>query len=143
MKILKKSYLACLTFVLCLTIAGAFGLLWMRQQVYLQASYGQKLENTLSNLQKRIQRLDLRIAQINSNKFLVRQAQLALQQPTKAQILGRLYIQALSSSHGPLAISVYHACALRYCGESLPHAYASHDDRRRMVLQKEISLRFL
>ena len=64
MKLLK--YKTCFTFLFSLIFTGAFSLLWMRQQVYLQASQNKILEKQLASLINLNKRADLCIAQLNS-----------------------------------------------------------------------------
>ncbi|MDR2769019.1 MAG: hypothetical protein LBB19_00450 [Puniceicoccales bacterium] len=86
MKIIPSKCACCLIFALSLTVTGAFGLLWIRQQVYLQASYGKHLEKELSLLGQKIQQTDLRISQIQSTRYLKQHCK-HLQQPTYRQTI--------------------------------------------------------
>lgn len=55
--ILKK-YNWCFVFIFCLSVTGAFSLLWMRQQIYLQASKTRLLERELATLEMLDKRAD-------------------------------------------------------------------------------------
>ncbi len=84
MNMLSSKYFCLLSFAFVLIIAGAFSLLWVRQQVYLQASYGKRLEKTFFLLQQKLQQTDLRLARIQSTQHLARYCQ-ELQSPSRAQ----------------------------------------------------------
>ena len=79
MNMLSSKYFCLLSFAFVLIIAGAFSLLWVRQQVYLQASYGKLL-------QQKLQQTDLRLARIQSPQHLARYCQ-ELQSPSRAQTI--------------------------------------------------------
>ena len=63
MKLLK--YKCVFTFLFSLSLTGAFSLLWMREQVYLQASQNKTLEKQLSNLLALDKRVDLCIEKLS------------------------------------------------------------------------------
>ena len=86
MKSIPSKYTCCITFAFALIIVGIFGLLWLRQQVYWQASYGKRLEKTLFLLQQKNQQADFRLAQIQSTQHLRHCCQ-DLQLPSRAQII--------------------------------------------------------
>lgn len=58
--------------IFCLLVTGAFSLLWMRQQIYLQASKSKLLEKELASLVELNKRADLCIAKIQ-NKIIKNQ----------------------------------------------------------------------
>ncbi len=67
MKLLQHKGYFIFCFLLILT--GAFSLLWMRQQVYLQASQNRILEKHLSSLVELNKRADLCIAKLNNENM--------------------------------------------------------------------------
>jgi len=67
MKLLKYKW--CLTFIFCLMVTGAFSLLWIRQQVYFQASAMVTLEKKLASLENLNKRADLYIAQLQNKQI--------------------------------------------------------------------------
>ena len=52
--------------IFCLLLAGAFSLLWMRQQIYMQASKSKLLEKELASLVELNKRADLCIAKLQN-----------------------------------------------------------------------------
>ena len=52
--------------IFCLLVTGAFSLLWMRQQIYLQATKSKLLEKELASLMELDKRADLYIAKIQN-----------------------------------------------------------------------------
>ena len=54
------------TLIFCLLVTGAFSLLWMRQQIYLQASKSKFLEKELASLFELNKRADLCIAKLQN-----------------------------------------------------------------------------
>lgn len=73
-------------FVLALTVAGIFSLLWIRQQVYIQASYVKVLEKELNTLIVQQHNADNKISYIQSNQFLQNWND-ALQSPSSKQTI--------------------------------------------------------
>lgn len=71
MKLLK--YKCFFTFLFSLMLTGAFSLLWMRQQVYIQASLNKTLEKKLATLVELNKRADLCIAKLNSKNTVKQQ----------------------------------------------------------------------
>ncbi len=67
MKILKYKW--CLTFIFCLVITGAFSLLWVRQQIYLQASVTSLLEKKLASIVELNKRADLCIIKLQNKQL--------------------------------------------------------------------------
>ena len=59
--------------IFCLLVTGAFSLLWMRQQIYLQASKSKLLEKELASLVELNKRADLCIAKIQNKSMKVYQ----------------------------------------------------------------------
>ena len=55
--------------IFCLLLAGAFSLLWMRQQIYLQASKSKLLEKELASLFELNKRADLCIAKLQNKNI--------------------------------------------------------------------------
>lgn len=55
--------------IFCLLVTGAFSLLWMRQQIYLQASKNKLLEKELASLIELNKRADLCIAKIQNKSM--------------------------------------------------------------------------
>ena len=55
--------------IFCLLVAGAFSLLWMRQQIYVQASKSKLLEKELASLVELNKRADLCIAKIQNKNL--------------------------------------------------------------------------
>lgn len=72
MKLLKNKCF--FTFLFSLMLTGAFSLLWMRQQVYIQASQNKALEKELAMLVELDQRVDLCIARLNSKNTVKQQS---------------------------------------------------------------------
>ena len=56
----------CFCLLFCLVVTGAFSLLWIRQQIYLQASKSKLLEKELAALVEVNKRADLCIAKIQT-----------------------------------------------------------------------------
>ena len=52
--------------IFCLSLAGAFSLLWIRQQIYVQASKSKLLEKELASLVELNKRADLCIARLQN-----------------------------------------------------------------------------
>lgn len=61
-----KKYNWCLAFIFCLSVTGAFSLLWMRQQIYLQASKTRLLERELATLETLNKRADTFLGMLQS-----------------------------------------------------------------------------
>ena len=53
----------------CLLVAGAFSLLWIRQQIYVQASKSKLLEKELASLIELNKRADLCIAKLQNKSI--------------------------------------------------------------------------
>ncbi len=64
MNLTKYSW--CLAFVFCLSVTGAFSLLWMRQQIYLQASKTRFLEREIAALETIDKRINTYLGMIHS-----------------------------------------------------------------------------
>ena len=67
MKLLKYKW--CLTFIFCLVVTAAFSLLWIRKQVYWQASAMVTLEKKLVSLENLNRKADLYIAQLQNKQI--------------------------------------------------------------------------
>ena len=79
--------------IFCLLVTGAFSLLWMRQQIYLQASKSKLLEKTLASLTALNKRADLYIAKLQNTK-------------TKDYKLNRQQILWVSAQNKPTTTSI-------------------------------------
>ena len=61
-----KKYNWCFAFIFCLSVTGAFSLLWMRQKIYLQASKTRLLERELATLETLDKRADTFLGMLQS-----------------------------------------------------------------------------
>ena len=72
MKLLTHKYF--FTFLFSIVLTGAFSLLWMREQVYKEASQNKTLEKQLAKLTEINKRVDLCIAKLNSKNSIKQQS---------------------------------------------------------------------